>query len=397
MPKRQFRKTNPRYLPYARKVARFAGEVGAYSVGGSVGQSLYNAVVPKVKDDLPMAPSYGNGTLTSERRRYGRKQSRKSSKYVKRLVIANVCRRVYGYDAWSQMYGVSGYNRLENYYRSATDITYYTPLHLYDVSAVLNAPASTPAVPQIGYRLCFLNTTGAVQWRTLGPAAVQIRNDNSAAFTAGNPMGNDVLSGVKVKTVCYAPTTIPVKFTLAFIQIGDQKYHPSKNAGAGGTGNIGAWQADNTVLPNDNGASITSQTALWQSVVQAAVRSPCAIGDGNLRNKNIKILAQRQFTLQPKESTDPANTTYHATSMYMSFNRKQNYQWEDDATLQLDADRSVQANAANVKCCVHPKARIYFMVMADAKYSTGTTAPADTPTIWPSYDIAMRMYHEDLR
>lgn len=386
------------YLPY--KVARYVGQVAAYHYGGATGAYAYDKIMPSVGTQTGGGyHSYGNGTLTTERHKYGRKRNKKSWKYVAKIVRANITRRIYGYDAWSQMYGTSGYNRLENYFYT-TGSTYYVPCHLYDLTTVINSVSGSVQNPQVGYRLAFDTPAGGqLTWRTLGPTLTTIQSDLSNAVSQmATPLSNDLLTGVKVKMVAYCPTTIPVRFKVALVQITDQKFQPSKNPVATfALNDYGIWQADNTLLPNDQGSSINAAAANWQAQIQQYVRSPCAIGDSNTGRPAVKVLKSVNFVLQPKETTDPSNTTYHALNLYFPMNRKQNYMWQDDALLGMNTDRAVQSNVGLNKCCVHPNARLFLMIMADSKYNSGSAEPVNDPTIWPSYDLAMRFYHEDLK
>jgi len=286
---------------------------------------------------------------------------------------------------------------LRNYYQTGgTGGDYYVPLHLYDVTAVNNADTTnTVRQAQVGYRLVFDDPTEATaKWRTLGPALESVQSPATFAEAASTVRASSLLRAVRAKILFYSTSTIPTRVRVALVQIREDYMHPSKNAVGGDVLSHGIYQADNTLLPTDTGAGISSQG--WNAIVGSYCRNPVRIGNGNSMGF-LKVLKSESFTLTPKETTDATAATYHMVDMFYEFNRIQKYNWMDSGAYTLSANDAAPINRGQNRCCVSPRARVYLMIMADGKYATAATEPpADDSARSVSYDIDMKMYHHDI-
>lgn len=334
-------------------------------------------------------PMITNGTLTRSRRRYGRRVVPGSSKYA-RLYTKNLGQQsVYGLSDYTTYGGVAGAIKLSNWYTVAAG-TYYPPCHLWDVSSAPNNVAGTVTTAQCGYRLSFSNpgNTGTLQWRTLSNPNSVIRSGHGQTSTASVPNNKSMLTGVSAKFMFYAPLLLPVRVKVALVQIMDDKFHPPKNP-SGTIPDVGGSSPDNTAL----GVTTDYNTVMfWQQVIHNYVKNPVVTGDGNLVNKNLKVLKSRSFILNPKESVDAANTTYHQYNFYHKFNRVMKYNWGDATKVDLTANDAEYTAVQENKCSVEPRARLYLMVVADSGYNTGDV---EVTTSTPSYDVSLRFYHTD--
>lgn len=351
--------------------------------------------------------NYGQGTYTQSRRKYGRQMRRNTNKYTRKLVNAARSKFAFQVTKYTQFGTGYGSYQLRNYLdtRALTDTTggYYMPCHLWDVTAVCNntLASDTFVNGQCGYRIGLDSTgTGAVpRHRTLGPTLDVVNGPGVTTSTQATLRSGSILRGVRAKLLFYCPTTIPVRVRVSLIQLLDQRYHPSKNTLGVSSGytDLGNAQADNTLLPNDDASAMVSAAAFWQQVNNSFTRNPVEIGAGNLVRRYMKVLRKEEFVLNPKESTDATATTYHMLDLYHKFNRYQNYQWEDYNRQSMVTDDSYANQRGLIRPCVQPRARIYLMIQADGKYSSGAAdPPVDDSANSCSYDIALRMYHDDI-
>lgn len=389
----------------AKKVARTVGEFGAYHVGGDLGRAVYNSVIPENKrwSDRPMI---GQGTLTRQRKRYGRKVRRGTNKFARLITRASVSRISYGLNDYSPMGGSYGKYFLRNYFdtRGLTDTTggYYLPCHLWDVSAVANTlpGGDTPSFAQCGYRIG-LTTPLAVnqlpRHRCLGNPLVPVTYTSTTSSSTGAVRANSLLRGVKAKLMFYCPLKVPVRVRVALVQLTTESLHPSKNLltdTASTRQDQGVTQADNTLLPNDMGSAESSAAAFWADVTRSYASNPVAMGTRTGISNHMKVLRSMSFVMNPKETSDNTATTYHMVDFYHAFNRYQNYAWENSSNAGIDL---ISTARAQNRCCVQPRARIYLMIVSDGVYTSGA---ADPPAVDSdnscSYDICLRTYHDDI-
>jgi len=387
-----------------KKVARAAGEFASYYAAGDLGRTAYNIFVPRVKN---MGGNYAQGTLTSRKRKYGRNYKRGSTTYTNLLSKASVSRIQFGLSDYTTYGGASGSYFLRNYYdtRALTTTTggYYLPCHLWDVSAVANsnlgAESATNAA-QCGYRLGLDNSSGTnvvPRHRTLGQALTLQQGPGTAGSTLTVRSGS-MLRGVKAKIMFYCPLTVPCRIKVQLVQILDARLQPSKNATTDTETtrtDFGAWQADNTLLPNDMGGAERHAGNFWLNYMRPNVMNPVCLGSAN--TKSIKVLKKESFTLNPKETSDNTATTYHMVDFFYAFNRHQKYNWENTSAQVLQGFSGEGQTIAQNRNCVEPRARIFLMITADSVYTSGAAdPPADDKNNSASYDISIRTYHDDI-
>lgn len=334
--------------------------------------------------------SYGQGTLTRSKRRYGRNVRRGTTKYARLYTRAATQRNVWGLSDYTKFGGVNGSIYLQNWYNTSTGTDYYVPLHLWDVTACNNNVAGTVQGAQVGARLSFNSPIAptTVKWRTMSNPLQAINTGHAASSTANTPNAASLYRGFSAKFMFYAPQTIPTRITIRLIQILGDQFHPPK-AASGLTESVGLWQADNTALPDQASYSTVN---FWESAVAQYAYNPVIHGDGNMLKQYMKVVKSHSFILNPKETSDNTATTYHQFTMFHRFNRRNKYNWLDSGVQDLITDDEDIDNRAVNKCCVQPKARYYLMVTGDSVYNTGAT---EVKTGAPSYDISLRFYHDD--
>lgn len=332
-----------------------------------------------------MEKSYGQGTLTTGRRQYGRGVSRRSTKYARLLTNAAVQRNVYGLDNFTSFGDSSGSLFLINWLDAGVG-RYRVPVHLWDVTSAPNNVAGVYTAAQTGYAPTFDAVNPALlEWRTIGNPN-GFRNTGTSS-TASCPNASSLLRGVKAKFMFYCGQTIPSKITVALVQIMDDKFHPPKNP-AGASLDVGGSSAFDTPLGSTTDVATIS---FWEAVAQKVSKNPVCQQDGNAL-RNMKVLRSHTFTLNPKETSDKTQTTYHQFDFYHKFNRRCRYNWQDQDTVNLQLDNDAPVNQAVNKCSVEPKARLYLLVTGTSEYES----EAENKNKWPSYDVTMRFYHDDM-
>lgn len=336
---------------------------------------------------------YGSGTYTCGGKQYGRRISRKSSKYARLLANASVQRNVYGTDNYTTFGGVNGDQYLTNWNDTGSGV-YRVPLHLWDVTAVPNSNAGAVNNAQAGYKLCFdaTGTPTSYSWRAMGNA-MSVRNIGLGPTSPNTyPCDASLLRGVKAKFMFYAPQGISTKITVSLVQIMDDKFHPPKSA-LGAVLDVGQSVANDTSLGS---STDVGGIAFWQAAVHKSAKNPVCIDNGNSL-RNLKILKSSTFYMNPKETTDTTNTTLHQFDFYHKFARRVRYNWQDQNVIALMGnpdtvgDDSAAVNQNQCKCSPEPRARLYLMVTGVSKYNNEATFTAG---YWPSYDICLRTYHD---
>jgi len=352
--------------------------------------------VPVPEPPRPRQPQqmFGNGTFTRARRQYGRRVSRKSSKYARILANATVQRHVYGLDDYSDYGTDEGSIKLDNYYSAATPL-WRTPCHLWDVTAAPNNINGTIRNAQCGYELGFSDPSNTAEIRWLTKSGQLGQQNVGHAFSSVNnlPNNSSLLRGVKANFMFYCPTALPVRIKIALIQLTEKDYHPPKIPD-GAFENVGQWQAPNilTIDTTSNNRANTAVASFWQQVVHSYVKNPICIANANQTKRYMKVLKSHSFILNPKESTDNSATTYHQYSFYHRFARRCKYNWQDQDRINMQDDSASEKVDAENKCCVEPNARMYLMVIADSGY----TEEEPTSAKRPSYDVVIRTYHDDM-
>lgn len=336
---------------------------------------------------------YGQGTYSYRRKQYGgRRISRKSAKYARILANASVQRNVYGLDEFTQFGGTNGSFYLSNW-NDTGGPGYRVPLHLWDVTAVPNVVDGTVQTAQSGYKLTFDTVTpsSTLKWMAMGNA-MNVRNTGAPSSSSNAyPNASSLLRGIKAKFMFYSSQKIPSKITISLVQILDEKFHPPKTASAGGQLDVGISVANDSLVGS---TTDVGTIAFWQQAVQKAAYNPVCINNGN-QLKNMRVLKSHSFVLNPKESVDATSATYHQFDFYHKFARRCKYNWQDQklVTTSLQTEDAVAANWSTNKCSVEPRARMYLMVTGTSLYAAG---PAADVTGWPSYDVTIRTYHDDM-
>lgn len=258
------------------------------------------------------------------------------------------------------------------------------PLYLVDVTSWFNNNSGTLSYAQPIYQLNFTNIGLAAFFGTGDLWSIE---DSSApaSSTATVPNASDFLKYVSVKMQCYGATDRPTKFSIDLIKLKEDYLHP---------------EFVNGLAPTFNSTLGVSyeieKDAFWQSMVRPYMYN--TIVDSNYKaSSKVISLMHKEFILQEKLSTEPsrlANTGHFKTvTMNLNLNKIQKYNWSMSTyatAAQLNSAVVVNdvAQPANV---VAPKDRIYMMIRATSAFNG-----AKNPALHPSFDLAMRSYHQNV-
>jgi len=334
--------------------------------------------------------SFGQGSLTRSKRSYGRSLRRASNKYARLMLNATANRLVYGLSDYTTFGGPNGARYLENWFPGAPG-PYYTPCHLWDVTCAPNNVSGFINTAQSGYKLCFTDPTSGCNlvWLALSNAVEVLNSGHGIASTQSLPNTGSLLRGVSAKFMFYSSATIPSRIRISLIQIRDDRMHPPKIV-SGVQDNVGQHSPDGTAFATITDRSVVS---LWQNVVHSYAKNPVCTANNNNVKRQIKVIKSHSFILNPKETSDTSAATYHQFNFYHKFARRMKYNWADDDKVDMRNNDEQFIDAQENKCCVEPKARMYLMVTADSVYNNGAEQVTSGA---PSYDIALRFYHDDL-
>lgn len=346
------------------------------------------------------------GELYQSSRRLGRMERRRGARYVKHLVRTAVQRNIYGMQNWSSYGGTYGAVPIINFYDSVTP-RYTLPVHLYDLTCAPNNVGGTTQTAQCGYQLTSsTNTTSGATttWRALGNAVDVIRAGHTGTSSAILPNTSSLLRAASIKLMLYAPTAIPIKYVIQLVQFTDETFAPTSNIASGSVAAAGTWQAEGTAL-NVNDAT---QTSFWLNKLQPYAKSP-VVHQFKEGVSKMRVLYSKTIIMNPKETTEVSNTKYHQFNLFKAFNKQCTYAYEPNSLWNILDNSTEQSDTADNKCCIHPTKRVYLMIRSMGNYGnhagvfpgmdTNITiggAAAKPYTAYGSYDMSVRLYHDDM-
>lgn len=356
-------------------VAAASAAAGAMRGGGKPPGGGGSKTKPKYR-----RKKYTSGTTTTTTRRtketdvtqaeYSKRSTalgykpKQTLKQAWKLLNNNIASTLYGVSAYNQFAGATGTTQLQNISASSTTGTLNAPCHLWEITSAPNVINGTVTNPNVMWTLQFTNptNTGTVNWIANNPLAVYNADNISTSFNT-YPMGNDTLDWVKFKSLFYCPTSIPTRVQIDIIQLKDTRLNPD-------TTNTSAFA-----------------TAFWQSMIKRFAYSPMESGNTKY-SKYLTVLHSQSFIMHPKETTENVSTTYKEVQIFKRMNRRCTYDWQDQDSMTLLGQETQQNSPALLSTQVHPRARVYIMVRAQANNATAFDASK-----MPSYDFTLNMKH----
>lgn len=298
----------------------------------------------------------------------------KSSVYNNKLVSSNKSSLVSGFTHVSAWGGVLGAIGLKNTSTTISTGQLIAPLHIFDMTASINDNMGSIQVPQIGYELRFSDPTDAAVCQfvplvpsTGGTMALERYDSKYDTITNQYPGTRDLLDYVSADMMFYCPVQNSTRVNVQFVQFKRDELCPEAafTAGSG------------------------FATAFWQNYIKRYTYSPLSVLNAK-SDKDITILKNINFYMDPKESTEPVNAITKRLKIFHRFNRLCNYNYNsEDKVKMYDDDMTI--NIAQNETQVVPKARIYMLIRAQARWNATYSS-----NLHPSYDISYRQKHSQL-
>lgn len=331
-----------------------------------------------------------------------------SGRYLRKLVKANEAKEIFRFSnmrpfeniAEAPSFPVSGEVGggaywLYNYNNgSGGGNMHYMPLTMFDVTSLPNVLAGSNAVcnPSWRLRINTSNSASSPGWEQLpnqDTAGVEYTSTQSGWRTVDSSNTSQTGTGakrrcmldwVRAKMVLYGATAQVTKFKIMFIQIKEDWLHPDFVMNSG-------------QLPNSADHPYSQQAAqFWRAFTASFTQHPANSVVG-YNPKYIKIIKQFNFVLQERNSLDaytPEIGHSKVMDIFMPMNRVCKYDWLrntrfGNTDFLAAAYDTYNGDLANT---VHPKARIYMVVMASnwrfVDFNQGGVPSRDYT---PSFDI----------
>lgn len=285
---------------------------------------------------------------------------------VSKFVKDNISKNIYSYRTYSQFGGLYGNIGLLNVSPTTTTGPFQVPMNLWELTSSPNVINGTITYPAIRWEPVFSSplASATLSWTNDGSLSIE-NTDNPVTYSTNMPSGSSHLNWIKAKMLFYAPTTLPCRFQIDIVQFKDTRLVP--------------------------GATATDfSRSFYQAMVKRFAYSPLEDGDTKYQ-KYLKVLYTQSFILNPKETTESVNTILRQVDIFLRLNRRCTYDWEDtDGMNMISLDNQVNIGANN-KTQVHPRARIFMIVRAQAQNGT-----AFSQTIHPSYELVLKTAHSQL-
>lgn len=344
------------------------------------------------------------------KQRSGKRVKRKSLNYLYKLQKAaqSVCIL-----RWQAMTPYDNDGALEcGYRRNSSPYLMNYPVYIFDLTSCKLNAQGTPLAAKPMYRL-ISDSTGAFNWDPVnglepnGTTATEewiaeAGRGNSAVNNTPNMGLNSMLSWSDIRLTLYGATKQSTRFNVSFIQFTDEVYHPNAFRQAPTPG------ATTTPLATDVQGRFN---AAMEELVKPLVFHPMHSA-GNATNV-FRILQNRSFVVQPDTQTNEAKAAPNVCLKHFKrMNRICKWNWETSDSkvtststeVKLDpaAAPGLDSNAAfnqffggQKKPYVHPNARVYMMITAQAYIRSGiqpdgTTNVATTIENTPRFDIMVR-------
>ena len=340
---------------------------GAKSKRRTGGSSTITRTKRRTKDAGNMA-DYSKVSV-----QYGKKLS--TLMRTMRLVAGNTEKTRWAWRNYNKAFGAQGAMNLYSVQTGLSGTTAYAPLHLYDLTSVVNYNDTTAVSPVVATQLSFSTENSAHTMKLEGlahngAATGWVSVDAPAQDPGRLEGGESFLDYVSIKMLLYCATSFPNKFQIDIVSFKDDSF---------------AVAPDTTI-------STAHTIAFYEYLINQYQYNPIAVQNVSFK-KYLKIHKSITVEMDPKETIEASTNRYKEVNLFWRCNRRLNYRWQEDDKINLAA-ADVQTNKANNQCYVHPKARVFLMIRAFAPFvgPAGVASAANTPT----YDIVLTKQHLNL-
>lgn len=387
----------------------------------------YTSYLPneKLKIKSNLKPKTGSKTVTTNKRRKNKRSgygelsvqkysggriAKKNLKGAWKVLRANTQRNVYAFQQVTRYMAnpanPGAYGIASSFNGTAASGSYKLPVHLYSLHSVPNVINGAVTNPPAFYALQKSDTTATSYPSFLPISNIQAQNvsGTSTAFNSF-PEQSDILKAVSMKFCLYGTLSRPTRFLFQIVQLRKPYLHPDyiNQLGSGATNPASAVEMQRAA-------------AFWEEMSKPFSYSPLSFVDNTL-TKDLKVIKSFEHIIQPRTTFENPVGTGENTSnvvvtnamphskiftMYHKFNRQANYNWNDQVQTALP-DPSNPAVVEGIpqmtqilgqnQTDVTWNARMYLMIRALSPIFT-YQGKFDS-TVQPSYDVSMRLYHEN--
>lgn len=348
--------------------------------------------------DVDNGRRVGGFNTYNKRRAIGGKKMRLSKRRMQTL-STEVKPYILRYSAVSVYSGTGGYHILRQTRNSASN-TSTVPVHLYDLTAVVNQGSAT-VCGSVGHGIQLPWTGGSpityYPLRGSDTAGTNYQRNYYVSEQDFADQENQVILGNKafhcwsdIRMVLYGMLTTPTKFTIQLVQFNDQDYCPEIPTSFG-------IATPTTVATNASGSVVN----FYGDLSGPYVRNPI-LNNANKRIPQVmRVIATRSYQLDPRStvSSDTTTPTSVEFKWFWRHNQIRNFDWNDTAPKNWDQatrdDSFTLQTAGSVQGTIDHSKRVYLMIRAQSLTSDIATEPIDsTPTLvntaQPSYDLLIR-------
>lgn len=351
----------------------------------------------------------GVGTAVNTRKRYVQENKSTENQVIslkmpgRRITALSLAR-----SAMSPMYyrvqGVSQYDTSTGYYPiaqrtipSLNGMTYTSPLHLWEITAVCNIDGSAIFLqPQVGWGAGWTNNTGtgSVVFNALnsqnpagldiGASTLQTENvATSSIYHGSSQFRNGFHCWTNIKLNLYGVRKRATRYLVQVVMFKD----------ADATDPV-----INITTPVSTSVQQFEQKAIdmVDYLVKPFVYNNILLGDVQAR-QYIKVLKSYDVTIDPIQTTEYGGETatphIQTVNIFMRHNKNRRFDWLDTGGQSAPtATPNWEQNVNGVQLRPNAKSRVYLMIraMSPDNNTGGTFTSAANPIQEPSYDLIMR-------
>lgn len=348
------------------------------------------------------------------KQRSGKRVKRKSVNYLYRLQKAITSTCVLRWNAMSE-YDTNGFLKIG--YNRTTPATgpgdYQYPVYIFDLTSCRMNVLGSALTANPMYRLTSDTVgNGNFTWTVVSgqppagggsAAGWQMEQGRGSDVVANTPTFglNSMLAWSDIRLAMYGATNQTTRFTVSFIQFVDETYHPNADK-------------KDPAVPAALDSTVNDQQGRFNAAmvefVKPLVYHPLHTA-GNAKNV-FRVLESRTFSVQPDTQTNEAKASPNVCyKLFKRMNRICKWQWQtsDKKATTTSTEHKIVPDAAGgldtspdynqffggtKKPFVHPNARVYMMITAQAYTRTGigpdgSTVEA-TAANQPSIDVQVR-------
>lgn len=416
-----------RHRNFWRSAGRaYAGRVfGALGGLAAAGAANYFARVPHLDSSPMMSRRYGHkrsrwgppvgrfdgvavskdaGGNTYDRGKVTRGRRLSKRRRIDKLVQSEKNTVVFRYNGVTSYSGQKGYYALFNF-RNTVSGSRHIPMHLYDLTAILNNTGTGQIGAPVGYHMR-LGSANDLGWKHLRGSTdlgadftnnqMQLERGTTAQGEVFNMGAKGFLQWIDIRLVLYCMLTTPTRFTVRLVQFTDQDYVPTQG---------GVATTDGTTETTITNLDVYN---FYANLTKPYISNPILDNYGSGK-KYLKTLYKFDKIFQPRATiaSDSTTPTSYELRIFKWINKIISYNWDEstrlnNTTTQQADDAFVREFSSNFLATPKHEKRIFLMIQAQALETTGTVNPIDADAsavsngTSPTYDLMIRTKYDTL-